>query len=431
MRIWEQLQRCVDWDIDEDTSRSSAAGGGAVYTHDELTVRTFDEIHLELERPAEAFDDPDLIVFVSRHAGETGRLLSTHFPGNVADAEYGGVPRELPVPAPLALSAAYTGLEHTAPEAYDVGIECTHHGPSDVGAPALFVELGSDEAAWKDDAAARAVAEAVLEIDTAIGLDERVLVGVGGGHYAPKFERVLRETDWHLGHILADWALAELETQAEQVKMTRRAVELSGATAVLIDGERPGLRDSIEDQVVRVVTETWVQETTGIPITVVDEVEQAFGDVDTGVRFGAMAEREPNTFGERRIPDALLHEAQGIDEVATRAAIERWTIAYQTTEAGNRLGPRALIEDDEAYAELCDALVEIVSEAYDVVEDRGDHVIVREEQFDPETAQALGVPEGPKFGQLAAGESIVHEGDRIDPADVTRMEERRIPTREH
>jgi hypothetical protein len=51
-----------------------------------------------------------------------------------------------------------SALEEHAPEGYETGIECTHHGPSAVGVPSLFVEVGSDEPQWKDETAARAVA---------------------------------------------------------------------------------------------------------------------------------------------------------------------------------------------------------------------------------------------------------------------------------
>ncbi|MFW5970210.1 MAG: D-aminoacyl-tRNA deacylase [Halofilum sp. (in: g-proteobacteria)] len=40
-------------------------------------------------------------------------------------------------------------------------MECTHHGPTAVAVPITFVEIGSDEAAWADDDAARAVARSI------------------------------------------------------------------------------------------------------------------------------------------------------------------------------------------------------------------------------------------------------------------------------
>ncbi|MDZ7746956.1 MAG: D-aminoacyl-tRNA deacylase [Halobacteriales archaeon] len=71
--------------------------------------------------------------------------------------------------------------------------------------PSLFVELGSDDAQWDDPAGARAVARAILDARDAT--PQRAFVGIGGGHYVPRFERIARETDWSPGHMLADWSL--------------------------------------------------------------------------------------------------------------------------------------------------------------------------------------------------------------------------------
>lgn len=67
-------------------------------------------------------------------------------------------------------------------------------------------------------------------------------------------------------------------------------------------------------------------------------------------------------------------------------------------------------------------------EGYDIQPYRTNHgtrslgyAIVEHERlgrFHPETARALGVPEGPLFGRLHRGESVVVDGRTIDPAQV-------------
>lgn len=212
--IGEHLLELDDWEHHEDDSRPDAAGGGTVYRTEGACLREFEGLHLNLERPAAAFADPTLVVFASRHSGETGQLLTAHHTGNAGPAEFGGSANEFARACPSAHARVIDVLETHAPEGYSVGMECTHHGPSEVGAPSMFVEVGSAEPQWEDPAAARAVAQAILDLcgvapdrpveDAGTGSDSeehtrRQFVGLGGGHYAPRFERVVRETDWAAG----------------------------------------------------------------------------------------------------------------------------------------------------------------------------------------------------------------------------------------
>jgi len=141
--IGEQLLDLAEWEELEDERRSDGNGGGRYYRTEGIELRTFDDLHLNLDGVAATFDDPDLLVFASRHAGDTGPLLTAHATGNFGPAEYGGRAGSLARAAPNALSVVRAELETHAPTGYDVGIECTHHGPSTVGCPSLFARSGA------------------------------------------------------------------------------------------------------------------------------------------------------------------------------------------------------------------------------------------------------------------------------------------------
>ncbi len=440
VHICDQLRSLTDWDRGEDTTRPDGEGGGTYYRAGKFELRTFDALHLDLVRPAEAFSEPpELLVFASRHSGETGPLLTGHFTGNFGPAEYGGADRSVAEAAPNALCALLAAFDEHAPDGYEVGMECTHHGPTDVGCPSLFVELGSDEAQWTDDAAAEAVARAILALDgvepyrfersdQGAGADTsrartRHLVGFGGGHYVPRFERIVRETPWAVGHVAPDWALAALTDPADESDLIGSAFEASAAEFAVVEGEHPALTETIANLGYRVVSEAWVREVDDRPLALVEAVEAVLGPIADGVRFG---DRRTDSFDVLTLPSELVGAVEGIDPERTWDAVAGASVAIETENGGSRLGERiAVPADDEASRSptglprtIVDSLAEILRDGYEDVEVTDDAVVVAETAFDPDRAAELGVPSGPAFGRLADGESVTVDGRLVDSEDV-------------
>lgn len=426
--IGKQLRSMADWETDEDDTLEPGEGGGTVFRREGFELRTFDRLHLELEGVASAFTAPEAVIFVSKHAGDTGPLLTAHIPGNVGRAAYGGNPNELPAAAPALLDRMVEELDRRAPNGFDVGIECTHHGPSDVGAPTLFVEVGSGPDEWEDPAPAGAVADSVLALEGTAPVEGRTIAGFGGGHYAPRFARVLRETGWHVGHIAADWALAEIDDPQVRDAVVEQVIGRSHAEVALIDGELPAIESAIEATGTRVVGETWLRETDGVPLSTVEDIEARLGSIADGTRIGARAISTPEV---RRtdLPEQIVEAANGHDPAGAIEAVRSVVVALTTREGGNRLEPPVLVNPDTDVLDVLRALEPVLASRYDTVEITGDEVILRDRAFDPALATAKGVPEGPAFGRLADGESVTVDGERIDPEAVRRTEEWRIPVR--
>ena len=446
--IGERLLEVGDWETREDGSLPDADGGGTYYRTDGFELREFDGLHIRLSDPVAAFDcDPAFLAFVSRHSGETGRLLTAHVTGNFGGAEYGGEPESLARAAPGAEKRVVEAFARHAPEGYDVGIECTHHGPTDVAAPSLFVELGSDEPQWEDADAARAVARAVLDLrgtgadlpDAETGTADgdaaarpRHVVGFGGGHYAPRFTRIVRETEWAVGHVAADWGLGDLGAPDANRDVIDAAFRRSRADHAVIDGDRPDLAAVVEDLGHRVVSETWVRAVGETPIPLVERLETAIGPVDEGLRFGAVEAVDPAGVAVRDLPADLLARAQGLDADAAREAVESVAVAFGTEQGGSRAAGSvalATAPNTPGYADLVAALAAVLETRYDAVELRQERnaVVARETAFDPELAAERGVPEGPAFGRLAGGESVAVDGETVDPDDVSRTRIDRFP----
>lgn len=428
-RIGDALLELAEWEVASEDDRPAAEGGGTVHRSRHFELRTFDELHLELEAVAEAFDRPSVVVFVSRHAGDTGRLLSVHFPGNVGSAAYGGLPHELPPAAPETLRELFDGLREVCPSRYDVGIECTHHGPSRVGVPCLFAELGSGPPEWEDDEAARAVAQGVLSLSPADPTGDRTFVGFGGSHYAPRFGRILRETEWRVGHIAADWGLAEVADEHVRRELVSDVFEQSAATIGLIDGELPAIREAIVELGYRVVSETWLREADGVSLEVVDAAEASLGPIDAGTRLGAQRDVDVGNLQHTALPRALVDEIQGIDRAEAVSAVSENAVAYTTTENGNRLAGELLLPAATGREAVLAACVDLLTQRYPTVEWEDEAIVIEEHVFDPGAARSLGVPEGPAFGELAAGRSVEVDDRVVEPAEVFRLEERRISLR--
>ena len=430
LHIGEQLLAQGEWTDHEDEERADAHGGGTYYRDGPFELREFDELHIGLDDPAPAFSEqPRLLVFVSRHSGETGALLTGHFTGNFGEAEYGGEDGALAEAAPSALSAYVSALAAHAPEGYDVAIEGTHHGPTDLDTPSMFAELGSGEEQWDDADGARAVAQAVLSLRGVSAHRDRQIVGIGGGHYAPRFGRVLQETPWAVGHIASDWQLEELghPRTNEARAVLDAAFERSGATHALLDGDHPEVAEVIEQLGYRVVSETWVRTVGDRPLSLVRTLESAVATVEEGLRFGAHVPEITDDWRTVSLPDELLGAAQNADSEAARAAVEAATVAFDTIESGTRANGEAAVPDDGSYDELIDDLAAILRGEYDAVAVEDDAVIAREEAFDPEKARKLGVPEGPKMGMLSSGESVAVDDEVIPPSAVTSRQEERFP----
>ena len=432
--LGEQLRAVGEWTAHEDGSRADGDGGGSYYTTEGFELREFDTIHIELDDPAPAFSTPDnldFIVFVSRHAGDTGRLLTAHVTGNFGPAEYGGEPGAFARAAPGAHKAVVEALSEHAPDNYEVGIECTHHGPTACSTPSMFVELGSGETQWQDAEAAHAIAKAVLDL-RGVAADHRPdglkpprhVVGFGGGHYTPRCERIATDTDWAVGHIGSDWQLDAMGDPAANRKVIDAAFAASAAELAVVDGEKPELERVIDELGYRVVSETWLRTVGTRPLAVVNAAEATLSPVAEGLRFGEVVvdsdgDTDPaEAWTVVSLPDDLIAAANGIDADATVAAVAETTIAYETTEGATLPAGRALVADTAAFELLIDRLAGLLATDYESVEQTTEGVVCRDTGFDPGKADTLGVPEGPTFGRLAAGETVTVNGREITPESV-------------
>lgn len=173
-----------------------------------------------------------LIIFASKHRSkEEVNSLTVHCTGNPSEeARLGGRPRELAVSSPAAMKSILTEMKRLAEEKglkYDVTLEVTHHGPTELSTPSLYAEIGSTETQWKDPDAGEVAAKAIL----AVSIDKvPVVLGFGGGHYAMRQTGLLLETGISFGHNFPKHQLAFVDET-----LIRQAIEKSGADFAYFD----------------------------------------------------------------------------------------------------------------------------------------------------------------------------------------------------
>lgn len=381
-----------------------------------------DDLHIELDAVDGRFEgSPTWIGVVSRHQGETDAILTAHFPGNVADADFGGRSRTVPPACPAALDAYLDAVAGVAPPGYDVALECTHHGPTDCATPIMFVEIGSSPAEWADPAAAGAVADALWSVRSSPARGDLTVVGIGGGHYAPRYRRLLAETDWSIGHVAADWALEALDDR-HRLDVLRQLFDRSGATYAHVLGDRPGWVEAVESLGRSAVSEGWLRAASALTVPVLEALETALEPVDDGLAVGDRRVAGPEVVTVLGLSERLVEECAGIDRAATVEVVASATVAYATDGEGSRPRGPVAVPEGASLDDLRDGLVDILGRKYGTVRVDGDAVEATRRRFDPDLARERGVPPGPRFGDLAEGRSVEVDGERIDPASVSTEE---------
>ncbi|KAK2989395.1 hypothetical protein RJ640_008069, partial [Escallonia rubra] len=96
---------------------------------------------------------------------------------------------------------------------FEVTLEATHHGPV-TNKPTMFVEIGSTEEYWRRQDAAQLIWEGLgLGGGDAVGnwssnsTGNKVLLGIGGGHYAPRHMDIVLKGGICVGHLLSGYSL--------------------------------------------------------------------------------------------------------------------------------------------------------------------------------------------------------------------------------
>lgn len=165
---------------------------------------------------------PDILIFASRHTSKTARpALLVHTTGNWSNnMDFGGKPRDLSKTSALIHKAGFVSLKDQITllnnSSFSLDIEVTHHGPTILDIPLVFIELGSSKQEWIIDEAGELVANAIINsifkyLSFKEDKKQQVGLGFGGTHYAPNFNRLVTNNDVAMSFICPKYYIQELD----------------------------------------------------------------------------------------------------------------------------------------------------------------------------------------------------------------------------
>ena len=173
-------------------------------------------------------------IFLSRHAAESGVLaLTCHNTGNFTTAKFGGNDRQVSIPysslQKIYLQTLYQNRERF-PD-FDITLEATHHGPTALEQPSIFIELGTTIKQWNDISLCNDVADIIHQTLQLSKPEYPTAICFGGTHYPSKFTDEIIHGKYALGTIAPKHVLGDIdETMFDHILQQNPT-----ATAALLD----------------------------------------------------------------------------------------------------------------------------------------------------------------------------------------------------
>jgi D-aminoacyl-tRNA deacylase len=219
-----------------------------------IELVTLNDESVQAQNLPDTFADLELIIFISRHSSLSGTpTLSVHTPGNLAQAELGGIPKKVSISPANAMRKALTTMMRLKDDLkidYQVSYEATHHGPS-LDVPTMFAELGSSPQQWQDAKAAEVVAHATMETVKQFGSKPvKAVLGIGGPHYNSKFTRMALESEVAFGHIIPKYAVPEAD-----MNVLKQCVERTSERVENIILDWKGIKGEDKDHLIKTLME--------------------------------------------------------------------------------------------------------------------------------------------------------------------------------
>jgi D-aminoacyl-tRNA deacylase len=372
---------------------------------------------------------PSCFIFASKHKSDDGRrLLTAHFTGNPSEAKFGGYPGKLSIAYSAALKPLLMQMQSlSAGMDYDVSMESTHHGPTDLQIPSIYAEIGSGPAQWDDKEAAEVLARSILTFNAR---ELPVALGFGGGHYAARQSEIVFNNNVTFGHNIPSYQLEFVDES-----FFTRAVDKSGADFVYMDrkaissSDKEHLSNLARQNGLLVLRESDIQQIGNIPWAVFKKtlirsryIEPTTPPLFTDVLRKDLEYSSPDVIPEPVelvIDERLVHYAWKSNPEHFLDMLQEYPLVYLQRDNGTYRGSFLLFEKKDAedlQTQIIDECIKILKEHYEIEYIREDNLLyLTYRKFNPIKAESIGVPGGPLFGKLARGVPVEVDGNIIHP----------------
>ncbi|WMW26181.1 D-aminoacyl-tRNA deacylase [Methanolobus sediminis] len=427
----------------------------SVYDNPEMRILEIEGHHIYEDRIDEKMKssgfDTDMIIVASKHKSSDGRsVLTAHFTGNPDKADFGGRTKELSVAAPHMLRHILKNMQMFSRELdYEVNMESTHHGPTDLKTPMVYAEIGSSEIQWNDpeagNIASKAILEAIREFISTEN-DEKytpIAVGFGGGHYASRQTELILNSEVTFGHNFPDYQLTFVDKE-----MIIQAFEKSGADFAYFDRksmsakERERLSGIIDELHYILLRESDIREFERIPWDLFMDIKNRCDELCPEGKFRATDvftsqieesrqkdEKPDDEIALCSINEELFQETIKANRKLTEEMLARCAPVYMEKNNGTLSNTILGIgeETKSAMQNVTNECIKILKEHYEIKYIADENILyIISEKFDPKAAKELGIPPGPMLGELAKGNPIVLEGKTIMPEMVHKRRVKHI-----
>jgi len=203
---------------------------GRLYKKDSLLLTIVRDNLIEVDYLDNYFKDR-IYIFLSKHMSKNNiPAITAHFTGNFSsDNQFGGNPNEIAITFPSLHKNLIRELWNKRDKVtdYEVITEPTHHGPTNLTNPMIFLELGSTIKNWTDKKAGKIIGETLIECINNFKFAKKIAIALGGPHYSQKFTEILIESEYAIGTIVPKYALHYINEEIYKsiIKQTIEKIE--------------------------------------------------------------------------------------------------------------------------------------------------------------------------------------------------------------